>query len=680
VISIGKLTNAEAAVEYLQHAIDDSALHYYVSNGESPGRWDGTGAEHLGLRGEVTPDQLRALLNGVDPMTGKRLAKQWDSQRIVAFDVTFSAPKSVSLLYALGDDDTRRAVLEAHEAGVTAALAYMQKHAGYARLYNPATGKVEPVAGEMVMPRFLHRTARPVTDPTTGETTIDPQLHTHVPIPTWVCRPDGSWSALLSEPLYTHAASAGAVGQAAMRKHLIDCLGVEVEVVPNGTFEVVGITEAQRREFSKRRQQIEIAQSVFDVKTKTGMETATLATREGKEEVGVGPQLVERWHLRARSVDLTPEQIPQLLHRRYRAREFQLSSGVIAELVGPRSLTEEAATFSRRDIVRKLAVLATDGMTQRDIEIAADTIVLDRRHVVPLGSKKVAVATVTQSLDVEPFDPTIAGSPDGPNVGAQAHPLAHTDGADQPLQTRPHGSRHESERVVLEEPRYSTPEMVTLERRMLEVAGSRKNGQAAAADPTEAIARRPTLSAEQRAMVQTICASGDGVIVVEGVAGAGKTFAVEACREAFEASGHTVVGFALAGRAAQELEESTQIPSHTIARAIPHLLRERLAAGTVVIVDEAGMVGCRQMAQLVELTSRDGAKLVLCGDSRQLQPVDAGTPFRLLGDHLGRTELKQSMRHSEMWERVALGLIREGEIPTAVDMYKTMAALTSRPT
>jgi conjugative relaxase-like TrwC/TraI family protein len=622
VISIGKLRNAEAAVSYLQHAITDSALDYYAQRGEPVGRWSGTGAHCLGVSGTVTPEQLQALLNGRHPLTGQRLGRTWWSSTNVAFDVTFSAPKSVSLLYAVGDEATRRAVLEAHEAGVDAALQYLQAHAGWARQRNVVTGVVEPVRAELVMPRFLHRTARPVTDPRTGETVIDPQLHTHVPVPTWVCRPDGSWSALLSEPLYRHAAAAGAVGQAAMRKALIDRLGVEVEVMPNGTFEIAGIEEVQRREFSRRRQQIAMAEMVYGIGSREGRQTATLATREQKGEVGVSADLFAQWRARAEAAGLTGEAVRSLLVRRPPAAPFQPTLEILAAQLGADGLTAQAATFSRRDVVRRLCALAGDGATPAQLEAWADAVVTNGALVQELGSK---------TEDRRPRE-----TPDM-------------------------------------EPRLSTPEMIAIERRMLSTAAARR-GQASGAVEEKTLRavlqERPTLSAEQVALVEAVCRGPDGVLCVEGVAGAGKTFALDACREALEASGHHVVGLALAGRAAQTLAEEAGIPAHTIASALPGLAEERLRPGSVVIVDEAGLIGSRQLAELVEVTARDGARLVLCGDPRQLQPIEAGAGFRALCEELGSVQLTESRRQSEIWEREALMMLREGDVSGAADAYR----------
>ena len=182
--------------------------------------------------------------------------------------MTVSAPKDVSILYALGDERTRSTILRIHGEGVQAAAEYLQANAGWARQYNPDTKTTEAVRAKLVMPEFVHRTARPVTDPATGIVTVDPQLHTHITVPTWVQRPDGSWSQLHSEPLYQHAAAAGAIAQAEWRDRLVRELGISTVVDGKGCFSIVGITDAQRREFSRRSLQIDAAAAAYDVTTR----------------------------------------------------------------------------------------------------------------------------------------------------------------------------------------------------------------------------------------------------------------------------------------------------------------------------------------------------------------------------------------------------------------------------
>ena len=145
-------------------------------------------------------------------------------------------------------------------------------------------------------------------------------------------------------------------------------------------------------------------------------------------------------------------------------------------------------------------------------------------------------------------------------------------------------------------------------------------------------------------MVDAVCRTSAGVVVIEGAAGVGKTYALEACREALQASGIQVVGCALAGKAAQGLEEGSAIPSWTVAGMLNELQMDHLPFGGVLVVDEAGMLGDRQLAELVSLSARDDAKLVLVGDPKQLQPIEAGAPLRTLGERIGKVELTENIR------------------------------------
>ena len=628
-VSIGKIVSVDQAVRYLLEAITDAQIDYYAGRGEAPGQWSGAGAKALGLAGEVNAEALRAVMEGRDPASGEDLGRRWASKKVVAFDMTFSCPKSVSLLYALGDEEIREVVIRAHSAAVTAACEYMQEHAGWGRRYNRETQKVEPVRAQMIMPRFVHRTARPVTDPVTGVTTIDPQLHTHIPISTWALRDNGTWGQLYSEPLYAHAAAAGAVGQAVLRDELVRELGVEVTVEENGCFELSGITEDQRREFSRRTRQIEALEEARDVDSLRGHKIAVTGSRESKREVEPNHDLFEEWHQRADAVGLTDMAVARLVGRVPGALGERTLDVVGPELVGIAGLTRQAATFGRRDLVRAVAAHAPLGMVRPQLEAIVDAILGAPEMVVPLESER----------------------------------LGATCAAAEPL-------RQWVNRGM--ERRYSTPEMVEVERRMLDTAAAGKGtglGQATAATVERVIGDRPDLTDGQKEMIETVCRSGDAVVLVEGAAGVGKTYALDACREALEETGHVVVGCALAGRAAQGLKEEAAISSFTLASTLRHLREHQLVENAVVVVDEAGMVGSRQIAELVEVAARDRAKLVLVGDPVQLQPIDGGAGFRALGEQLGRVVVTENVRQSELWERDALTILRGGRAPEAVSQY-----------
>jgi conjugative relaxase-like TrwC/TraI family protein len=628
-ISIGKLTSVEQAVRYLREAIAHQQIEYYTARGESPGRWNSAGADALGLRGEVIDTDFAAVLSGTHPRTGADLGRHWRTQTVVAFDVAVSAPKDVSILYALGDERTRATILRIHGEGVQAAADYLQANAGWARQYNPKTRTTEAVRAKLVMPEFVHRTARPVTDPSTGRVTVDPQLHTHVTVPTWVQRPDGSWSQLYSEALYQHAAAAGAIAQAEWRDRLVRELGISTMVDGKGCFSIVGVTDAQRREFSRRTQQIEALERQLGIESPYGHKLAVVSTRESKHEVAPTENLFTQWRERAADVGLDRSSIQPLLAREPAALQpRRLDVERSSELFGERGLTAQYATFTRRDVIRTVAAHAPLGMSRAELEATADSILADREAVQPL---------VPHRLEGERDADAIARWVD------TGHEL-----------------------------RYTTPEMLAIERGMIATAQQRSAACVGVADTREvdaAIAARPTLTADQRAMVRTVCQSPAGVVVVEGAAGVGKTFALDVCREAFEATGIQVVGCALAGRAADVLETGADIPTWTVTGMLNELQVDHLPSGGVLVGDEAGMIGDRELAELVSLAARDNAKLVVVGDPSQLQPIGAGSPMRTLGEHIGRVLVTENVRQKEPWERAALQLVRDGEARAAYDLY-----------
>ena len=230
--------------------------------------------------------------------------------------------------------------------------------------------------------------------------------------------------------------------------------------------------------------------------------------------------------------------------------------------------------------------------------------------------------------------------------------------------------------------RYTTPEMLALERGMVATAQARAGagvGMARADTVAAAMATRRTLTARPEGddpggLPQPRRRAGD-----RGDAGVGKTYALEVCREAFDASGVEVVGCALAGRAAELLEEGSDIASTTVAATLHQLQVERLPFGGVLVVDEAGMLGDRQLAELVSLAARDEAKLVVVGDPFQLQPIEAGAPMRTLSDHIGRVELHENIRQQYDWERATLQLLRDGRGARGVPRVRALRPHPRRP-
>jgi ATP-dependent exoDNAse (exonuclease V) alpha subunit len=228
--------------------------------------------------------------------------------------------------------------------------------------------------------------------------------------------------------------------------------------------------------------------------------------------------------------------------------------------------------------------------------------------------------------------------------------------------------------------------LLALEASILERA-QRQRGIGVGIAPGKVLGRvleaRPSLSGEQRHMVSVLTCSGDGAQVVVGRAGAGKTFALDAARAAWEASGRHVVGVALAARAAAELQAGAGIPSSTVDRLLADLDRpgplSGLAPRTVVVVDEAGMLGTRKLARLLDHAEAWRASVVLVGDPRQLPEVAAGGAFSALARSLPVTELKENRRQAEGWERLVLSELRSGSVAEALGAYERSGRVRLAP-
>ena len=241
-LSIIKLADVEYAIGQVALGIEE----YYLGEGEAPGVWAGRWAKALGLEGGVEAEPLRALVNGVDPRDGTWWLEGRPARKVNAFDATFSAPKSVSLLWAFGLPEVSSIVARAHVQAVTEALALLEDRAAVARQQTDGIRTRVETAGWAVA-TFQHRTSR----------AGDPQLHTHCVIPNVVLRTDGSYASLDAAALYRWGKPAGCVYQEQLRRILTDELGVEWGPDRSGTREIVGFTPAQLRKFSKRSSQIE---------------------------------------------------------------------------------------------------------------------------------------------------------------------------------------------------------------------------------------------------------------------------------------------------------------------------------------------------------------------------------------------------------------------------------------
>jgi Ti-type conjugative transfer relaxase TraA len=578
VLSIGKLSLGQEAY-YLEEVLDGTE-DYYLSVGEAPGRWVGTGAARLGLGGTVEADQLRSVLAGRQPGSDEPLRATRAARP--GLDLTLSAPKSVSLVWGFGDKATAEVVVGCHDRAVDAALEYLERHACHVRRGH---GGATVCDGEgFVGAAFRHRTSR----------AGDPALHTHVLLANLAEGPDGRWTALDWRDLYGHARTAGFVYQAVLRYELAHRPGLLFEEVAQGHADVAGVPPDLRRAFSHRRQEIVAAMERHGAASAKAAQAATLETRLAKTEHVSESELRQRWATQAEPFGVDVTELPRLV----RTPALDVEEVDLAE-----RLTESHATFVRRDVVRALAQSATQGASLEELEHAADAWC----------------------------------------ASAGAVPVA--DG------------------------RWTTPEMLALERQTVELAAEgHRVGLVAPSLVAASIAARPSLGPDQQEAVRAIVRSGRPVDVLVGPAGTGKTFSLDAAREAWEKAGFRVVGAALAARAAAELEHGAGISSQTVDR-----LRLRLAQGTehldertVLVLDEAAMIGTRRLAAVIGDARAGGAKVVLIGDARQLPEIDAGGLFSALAQRLGYAELTENRRQQDFEERAVASELRLGHVESAM--------------
>jgi conjugative relaxase-like TrwC/TraI family protein len=625
VLSLSKLAGADQRY-YLDLAhgrvdhtasVSSGAEDYYLSGPEGAGRWVGSAARALDLEGDVAEADLRAVLSRHDPRSARLLEGSVRRARMPGFDLMFSVPKSASVLFGIGPPRVQRAVLDAQAAAVQSAMRYLEQHACRTRR---GAGGYEIVLGDgFVGAAFRHRTSR----------AGDPQVHTHVLIANATRIQDGTWASLDGRAIYAEARTAGFVHEAVFRAELSKRLGISWTEAHNGIAEIDGVPRPVIDAFSRRRAEIDAQVNAWGRDTAKARQSAAVQTRKRKDYAVTPERLAPEWRERAASLGLDAARVAEIVGRRCHRR--RLDDSLIAKLASSEGLTAQQSSFDRRDVVRAVAEAARDGASLAEIESYVDRFLADG-EVVTLAEP----GGLLRTQDV----------------------IRRRDGRLVP--------------AIVATPRYSTAELLAVEQGVVDEAlrsTTAGAGVAGASAVERGVARRPTIGDDQRTMIRRLCVEGAGVQVVIGPAGTGKTFALAAAREAWEESGFTVLGAAVARRAAVELSSAAGIDATSVAALLLELRHGRgdlLDARTVLVVDEAGTLGTRAVAELIDRARRAGAKLVLVGDPEQLPEIDAGGAFRALVARTNPIVLETNRRQERAADRRLLELWRSGEIRSAL--------------
>lgn len=684
--SIGKLVASQAAyyTEQLRHSVGEDVpvlrgdrrpeqVDYY-SGHESPSRWMGSGLGRVGLEaGRPVDAEVFGKLMAHETPSGESMVRPHAKHgNVAAFDHTFSAPKSVSLLYAFGDDRVRTEVATAHRRAVGEALGYMEERSSQSRIgsrYRDAAGlwKVRMRTAESegyVGAAFDHFTSR----------ANDPQVHTHVVVINRVWT-SGGWRAIDAKRAYAHAKAGGTAYQAVLRDELTERLGVEWMPVVNGAADVAGFSPELIRHFSTRR--TEIVEAVERYLAEHGGEahrrvwqSFTLETRQPKvhprgdalvtaemKDYGVTADVVAHWQRRAADA---PEDVAAVVRTAVGIGQpsYWPTAEVVEEAAGRlvEWVSDRQAVFTERDLVAHVSSVFPNGATPAELVAATK----DMLHAAERSGQVLTVLPHAESGLILPEGVVL--SADELSIAVDQGPGWIKQGATVRFRALPG------------EARYTTRQQLERESQVLGAVEARSPVIVNRNVLEEAIRGRSLVDGQAKAMRHLADLDGRLVALV-GPGGSGKTYSIGVYADAVEANGHAVIGVATSAAAARKLSEDLgERWTGTIAMLRHHAdaYSDRLQQGTLVVVDEASMVSTADLAWLVEQVELSDGKLVLIGDPKQLPSVDSGGLFHRIvatGDQVVDDLVRVNQRQRLVEDRQLLAQLRVGQVRAAVRDY-----------
>jgi conjugative relaxase-like TrwC/TraI family protein len=556
----------------------------YYSNEETQAYsgWFGKGVRQLGLSDQVQGDAFKNLLHGYRPKgNGTLSGRKVDPERHRAgIDLTFSAPKSISLAALVGGND---ALEQAHHTAVARTLEIIEQRYAQTRV-RTSEGRQVITTGNLIVAQFHHDTSREK----------DPQLHTHCVVINATQREEGRWQSLHNDILFKQQKLLGMIYQNELAVE-VQRLGYAIESRANGQFELQGYHPDTLQTFSKRREQILAA--VGEGATAQERELATLMTRAPKGKEIPREELRAFWQEQAQVLNLDHPQ-PQTMEWQSHPKQ--------AVQAGLNHCSEREAVFKREPVER---FALENHLGQQFFE------------------------DVQRTLD---SDPEVI---------------------------RTHDQRLTTQTSVLRE----------LETIRTVLDGRGKVGAIASEDWVTTQLEDQSLTRGQYKGVLLAATTPDRFIAWQGVAGAGKSYALNQFRQLAEAQGYTVRGFAPSAEAAKSLSDSAQIEqAETVAALLCSRPPEAISSQPEVwVVDEAGLLSAKDALALITRAQEHQARVILVGDTRQLSAVEAGNPFKSLQQAgMATAYLTQSLRQKNQQIKAGVDLIAEGKIAEGIHQLK----------
>lgn len=598
-----------------------SRTEYYLDDREPQGIWV-AGTDFGITAGQVVQADLFERLHGALDENGRSLLTN-DGNRVEqvgGYDITFSSPKSMSLLWGIADGELREQLEAVQLSAVQTAIRMLDENAAYCRRGHGGQ-HLERVS--LSVAAFQHGEARPALH-SDGQTFADCALHTHAICLSLATRADGSVGRIDGRVLFAWKMAAGALYHRALAQGLRE-LGFGIEVTgTNGIFEVAGVDPELCAYFSARRQEItdELAELGITTADAPALAAAkALTTRQSKRQIE-GIERHEFWRDKCRELGHAPEQIVE------RARTWKLDRSIDLD----RTLDEaEPASTLLNDVLAQLTERAST---------------FERRHLVAAVAAALVEDDGTYSL---------------------ADALARLEQEDRVVTLAEDAWGHAI---------YSTPEVIALEQGLFARA---EHIAAIAVDPppvnrVEQLLGSFGLNPEQAAAARSACAAR-ALSIIEGGPGVGKTTLLAPVAQVWQDHGWRVIGASTAWKIANQLHDDLGIESRAVDSWIARAEHDQkfLTDKTVLLVDEAGLMTSKQMDRLlveVESARRAGRQVAvrLIGDRRQLQPI-GGPGLRIVADALGVERVDTIVRQRHQWAREAVTALGQGKAADALAAF-----------
>ena len=675
-LSIGALTSAAQGASYYErdgYYSKDDPEHKAASG------WFGKGAEDLGLKGPVDPEIFRAVLEGKVPDgSGTELGRRGKDGEILhrpGRDLTFSAPKSVSLAALVGGEAR---IVEAHDRAVKATLGWVEKNVAETRMKDPVTGQMVRAGGQkIVAATFRHDTSR----------NLDPQLHTHAVVANMVKGEDEKWRSMANERLYGSKMLLGALYRSELAASLTR-LGYDIEKThADGRFEIAGVSRDTIETFSTRRAEIEAAMEERGLGTSGDnprlAERASLMTRTRKRDIDRG-ELRGVWERQAADLGLdaralvagaagkSAEPIPEAVARAMEPGGARESAAPVPDDIGAPEPGAGAAAPdapSRMERPGKGSVQASGREAVAEGargSPAAEAVAWAMAHL----SEREAVFARNDM-----FAAVLAHAPGRVTMAEAEHEVAALEKA---------GTLH-AVNIPGAEDSLATAKTVGEER---ETMASMHAGQGRGTAPmrgwqVQGHLNKGPLTAGQKEAVKLILSSDDRTVGVQGYAGSGKTTMLDRARVLAEKKGYRMIGLAPSASAVQTLASEAGIESETLQRFLARnagVAEGRLTgkgakemraafAKTILVVDEGSLASTVQARDLLRIANEIRIpRVVLVGDAKQLDAVDAGKPFaQLQAAGMKTAVMDEIMRQRDPDLKAAVEASLAGEIGKAFE-------------